>query len=1017
MTPQAGSPSPGGASGKRASCPSCGEVNPERARFCLSCGAAIAEPRPAREVRKTVTTLFCDVVESSVLGEQADPELVRRVLSRFFDEMRAVIERHGGTVEKFIGDEVMAVFGVPITHEDDAVRAVRAAAEMRSRLRRLNEEFEREFGVSLVTRMGINTGEVVAGDPSSGQAFVTGDSVNLAKRIQQAARPGEILIGTATYPLVKDAVEAGPPQTFSVKGKAEPVAPRRLGAVDATAPGLARRFDAPLVGRDRELGVLRRSFEDTVRTRSSRLVTVLGPAGIGKSRLAHELLAEVRERATTLVGRCLPYGEGITFWPVREMLPDESLQGTRDEIFWRVRKRLETMARERPLVVCLEDVHWGEPTFLDLVQYLAGWLDDSPVLIVCLARPDLLDQRPDWPKPRARATALHLEPLTSAEAESLLDALNALAGLRTRIAAAAEGNPLFVEQMAALTAEDPFEIVVPPSIKALLAERLDRLSTEESAVLARAAVVGREFRLRAVLHLLPDDQTLSASAHLLALARKELVEPHAVHDDGFRFNHALIRDAAYEGMPKELRAELHEKHAAWLERAGEADVFVGYHLEQAVALRRELKLRDQRTSDLAGRAGELLGAAGRRAFRRDDVPAAVNLLERTARVLPDDSGTRPALFGELGSALIKAGRLDDAGEALESAVDGARRAGDRSSELRATVDLHLLRSFTAPSGTEELARVAAEVIPELERLQDDLGLAKAWRLFSGVYVVACRWADRAEALQRALDYARRVPDAPHERSSIVSVLAQALYYGPELVAAAVNRCEELLREAQNDPTVRAGVACHLGGLRAQQGDFASARRLYGESVELHDELGLRFRRAVIALVGAEIAMLEDDPGAAEQELRAAYETLDAMGESGARAAIAAALADLLCTRGDEAAAGFARTVEEIAEGGDVFPQVLRRATVARLLARSGDLGRATSVVSEAVALADATDFPALQATTFLAQAEVAALAGAEDSAHGALEHARRAYLAKGNLVAARRVDRIISQPLSGVFAK
>jgi class 3 adenylate cyclase/tetratricopeptide (TPR) repeat protein len=962
--------------------------------------------------------LFCDVVESSVLGEQVDPELVRRVLSRFFDEMQAVIERHGGTVEKFIGDEVMAVFGVPSTHEDDAVRAVRAAAEMRARLNQLNEEFERDFGVSLVTRMGINTGEVIAGDPSSGQAFVTGDPVNLAKRIQQAARPGEILIGTATYPLVKDAVQAGPPQTFSVKGKAEPVVPRRLDAVDATAPGLAPRFDTPLVGRDRELGVLRRYFEDTARTGSSRLVTVLGPAGIGKSRLAHELLAHVRDRATSLVGRCLPYGEGITFWPVREMLPDESLQGTCDEIFWRVRKRLETMARERPLVVCLEDVHWGEPTFLDLVQYLAGWLDDAPVLIVCLARPDLLEQRPDWPKPRAQTSTLHLEPLTNAETVRLLDTLNALAGLRTRIAAAAEGNPLFVEQMAALTAEEAFEIVVPPSIKALLAERLDRLSAEESAVLERAAVVGREFRLRAVLDLMPADQTFGASAHLLALARKDLVEPHAVHDDGFRFNHALIRDAAYEAMSKELRAELHERHAGWLERAGEADVFVGYHLEQAVALRRELKLRDRRTSELAGRAGELLGLAGRRAFRRDDVPAAVNLLERAARLLPDDSGRRPALFGELGSGFIKAGRLDDADKALQTAVAEARRAGDRSSELRATVDKQILRSFSAPSGAGELARVAEQVIPELDELGDDLGLAKAWRLFSGVHAVACRWADRAEALERALTYARRVPDAPHERSSIIAVLAQALYYGPEAAATASRRCEELLREAEHDPAVRAAITCHLGGLLALRGDFRSAHRLYGESVDLHEKLGLRHRRAVFALVGAEIAVLEDDPAAGEEELRSAYDTLEAMGESGARAAIAAALADLLCTRGKyQDAADVAGIVEEIAEADDVFPQVLRRATVARLHAIRADFERAEILLRDALALAETTDFPALQATTFFAQAQVAALRGDEDESLNALARARSAHIAKGNIVAAQRVDRIISEPRSGIFAE
>ena len=271
-------------------------------------------------VRKTVTILFSDVVTSTELGERLDPESLRRVMSRYFDEMRAIVERHGGTVEKFIGDEVMAVFGIPNVHEDDALRAVRAAAEMRDRLGALNEEFENTWGVRLNVRTGVNTGQVVAGDPLAGGTYVTGDPVVLAKRLEQAAAPGQILIGKATYPLVKDAIKVGPLESFPVKGKAQPVAPLSLDEVDVNAPGFARRLDAPLVGRGAELAWLSEGFDEAVRSSTCRLLTVLGPAGIGKSRLAAELCETLGDRAAWLAGRCLPYGDGITFWPLAQIV-------------------------------------------------------------------------------------------------------------------------------------------------------------------------------------------------------------------------------------------------------------------------------------------------------------------------------------------------------------------------------------------------------------------------------------------------------------------------------------------------------------------------------------------------------------------------------------------------------------------------------------------------------------------------------------------------------------------------
>ncbi|MGH3051491.1 MAG: adenylate/guanylate cyclase domain-containing protein, partial [Gaiellaceae bacterium] len=460
------------------------------------------------EARKTVTIVFSDVAGSTSLGDRLDPEALRRVMERYFTEMRSVLERHGGTVEKFIGDAVMAVFGIPAAHEDDALRAVRAAVEMRDRLADLNEEFERERGITLEVRTGVNTGEVVAGDPSGGQFYATGDAVNVAKRLEQAAQPGEVLLGEQTYRLVQEAVRVELVGPLTLKGKAEAVAPYRLLEVVEGAPALARRFDTPFVGRQEELARLLGCFDRSVGEETPLLVTVIGAAGIGKTRIAAELIAEIGERAAVLQGRCLSYGEGITFWPLQEILrglterptgaPEpEQARGT-EETFWAYRKLFEALAKERPLVLVLEDIHWAEPTLLDLIEHIVEWTREAPMLIVCVARPDLLDERPGW-----SGELVELEPLPSEEAETLVAVLGAGVdpAIRVRATGVAEGNPLFLEQLLALAEEDGHELAVPHTIQALLSARLDRLAPDERALFEAAAVVGKEFWRSAVLHL------------------------------------------------------------------------------------------------------------------------------------------------------------------------------------------------------------------------------------------------------------------------------------------------------------------------------------------------------------------------------------------------------------------------------------------------------------------------------------------------------------------------------------
>jgi len=597
---------------------------------------------PAAASRRTVTVLFCDIVDSTPLGERLDPESYRGVQRGYFDAVRAVLERHGGTVEKFIGDAVMAVFGLPTLHEDDALRALRAASEVREAVAPLDEELARDHGLRLRVRIGVASGEVLAGDPSDGSSFVTGETVVVAQRIETAARPSEVLVADSTYRLAAGAAIVEPVDPVLAKGKAEPVAAWSLIGVQAGAEAVPRRLDTPLVGRRAELDQLRAAFDEAVAERRCRLVTVLGSAGLGKSRLAREFVREIEEQATDRVGRCPPYGEGITFWPIADILPDETFGGTTDEIFLRVRKQLEAVAREQPLVLGFEDIHWGEPTFLNLLEYLVGWISDAPVLVLCLARPELHEIRM-----LAGAEEIVLEPLSDDDAAELLGLLGAPAEVRRRIAEAAEGNPLFVEQMTAMAADEGGETVVPASIRALLAARLDRLTAEERATIERAAVIGREFPLLAVSALSEDQVT----GPLLSLVRKELLRP-ARFEDGFVFRHALIRDAAYDAVPKALRADLHERHGRWLAERNGADVVVGFHLEQAYTTRAELGPAD---TALAREAGEILAAAGERSYGRDDIPATAALLARAIELLRPESPELPTLLTELSGAIDQLG--------------------------------------------------------------------------------------------------------------------------------------------------------------------------------------------------------------------------------------------------------------------------------------------------------------------------------------------------------------------------
>jgi class 3 adenylate cyclase/tetratricopeptide (TPR) repeat protein len=997
-------------------------------------------------VRKTVTVLFCDVAQFSGMGERLDPESLRQVMSRYFDAMSAVLERHGGTIEKFIGDEVMAVFGVPKIHEDDAVRAVRAAAEMRDRLEELNEELDAGWGVRLKARIGVNTGEVIAGDPSAGSTFVTGDAVNLAKRLEQAAGPGEILIGKATYPLVKDAVTAGPLDTFPVKGKQEPVTSLRLDEVEAGAPGLARDLDAPLIDRLLELAALEEWFDRAEAASGLHLVTILGAAGIGKSRLGAELIASTRTRARALKGRCLPYGEGITFWPIAQILREaggeegisaalegvedgelmaERLRGvlgaasagTSEETFWAIRRFLEELARERPLLVVFEDIHWAEATFLDLIEYLAGWSRGAPVLVVCLARRELLEKQPTWLSPRENALVIALDPLSEDEAEELLAGLGAASTLSDRaverISIAAEGNPLFIEQLVAMAAENGGsngDLRVPPSIQALLVERLDRLSTAERAVIERAAVIGKEFLRGEVVELCAPELRPSVGPILMELVRKELIRPDPSalgRDDGFRFRHVLIRDAAYDGLPKEIRAEQHERFAELLEeklgdRMVEVEEIVGYHLESAFRCRSELGRHDEATAALARNAGDRLAAAGRRALFRADIPAAVNLLERAYSLFADAPGRQGRALLALGAALREQGDPLGVESVLTKAAAAAEAAGDESLGLHVLIERSVLRMYLDPdAGADEVLEVAEQVTPVFEANGDELGLCRAWSLVAEAHWMRSRFAAMEEVLERALGYAERVGDR-RQVSWILGAMARVALVGPRPVEEGVRRCLELRERARGEPTLQPVVDSMLAALEAMRGQFAEARERYASSRAAVEKLGLRVRFAQLGQYAGIAELIAGDAVAAERELRPGYDALAEMGEQSYFSTTSALLARAVYLQGrfDEAER-LTEESERAASADDLVSQVLWRGTRARALARRGQAEAAEKLALQAVALARQTDFVNMLADALVDWAETLTLLGRPGDAAVPLAEAIGIYDAKGNVVSSR----------------
>lgn len=1000
-------------------CAACGRENPGDAGFCNGCGAALTVASTPRAQRKTVTVLFCDVTGSTAMGERLDPESLRQVMRRYFDAARKVIEQHGGTVEKFIGDAVMAVFGIPVLHEDDALRAVRAASGLRDALAELNVELERDYATTVTVRTGVNTGPVVTGTE---ERLATGDAVNLAARLEQAAAPGEIVIGPETWRLVRGMVTVEPLPPLDLKGKSLPVSAYRLLGLGVNALATPSRVEATMVGRRTQLNMLSDAFANVTDGRSCSLFTVLGAAGVGKSRLISEFLRNID--AAVVRGRCLSYGEGITYWPVISIVkqlfetpsgsgavalmardgnvaaPIKTLLGEHDaatsstEIAWAVRKLMESSADTRPLVVVFDDVHWAEPTLFDLIEHIGDFSRDAAILVLCLGRPELLDRRPGWGGGKLNATTVLLEPLNAADTETLIDELLPAASaidlqLRARVRTTAAGNPLFVEEIIAMVRESSSsDVIVPPTIKALLAARFDQLRPEERGLLERGAIEGQSFHRGAVEVMAPNEHDVAA--RLMTLVRKDLLRPDRpvfAGEEAFTFRHLLIRDAAYDSLPKSERAELHASFAGWLLQHGadleELDEIAGYHLEQAVRYRAELGPVDETARDLATAAAAHLDAAGRRALDRGDAASAVNLLERAGRLLPSRE-LKVGLEVSLIQALGACGRLSDAISGAESLAGSCSAAGNVVGELRAKLTGMMWRVNLDPSIDTELSAIVEHARPVIEQSGDEASLASLE--FAAGYVdhYRLRFGAAFVSLNRAMQHATQAKEFWFVNAA-TGVAAAAVSNGPSPADEALRWLENAMPDgASFQPFLHIWRAWLL----ACRGHFDEARALFTTTHDQLGERGMTTWAAISMQVGWDIEKMAGDLEASERSARQGCELLEQMGERGWLSTQACQLGEALYALGryEESERWVLRGLE-LGGKGDVFTHLLGLQVRAKLLARRGDHGDALRLAREADHLASSTEAPLQKGDAALALAEVLHLAG---NVAGAAAETRRA---------------------------
>ncbi|MBS2538969.1 AAA family ATPase [Catenulispora sp. NF23] len=1066
-------------------CAACSETLPDSARFCLYCGtpcvadattAAIPTPAPPRvaappsripapatgaapaEERRPVTVLFCDLVGSTALSGRLDPETLRSVVLRYFAAVREPIESRGGTVEKFIGDAVMAVFGIPDLHEDDGLRAVGAALEVPEVLDRLNEELHSALGVRLAVRIGIATGEAVVGtDSEERQVLVSGEVANVAARLEQNAAPGEILIDAETRRAVSAAVVAQDAGPMSLRGKSAPVRAYRLSALRGDDPGLLRRFDLPFVGREEQFAALDGALRDTTERGRVRVLTLAAEAGLGKTRLLREWLERDPSRqAHAGVGRCRPHAQSGTLtalaeavsalldnvhaeprtsWPaavtealalldvgmLRDGTPTPSVEDTCASLAVVLRH----LAADAPLILVLDDFHWSRPALRATVERLSALAADFPLLLICAGRPELLEGEAGWPDPHR--DNLSLPPLPRADCARLAEAYaERESGMPQRFPARvldrAEGNPLLLEQLLAVA--DPANLDgadgLPSTIQALLGVRIDALGTAERAALSLAAVLGREFTASQVaglarsgpeggpggdLHPEPEDADATSPA-LRELAQHRMIE--AATGGDFRFSSGLVQEVSYQRTAKRVRAERHERTAGLLVASRATDHEVGTHLELAHRYRSELGLADGRTELLRSRAMTTLAAAGSRALARADLGWAEPLLRRATALSEPADEQRPRVLWQLAEVLVAGGNLDE-GRALLAEV-AADPAAANLVRAHARLALAVHGADADPVGT---ARVAEEVSSAFTTAGDELGQARSRLRVAQARQTLGRHGEAEQLLLSAADHAVRA-DAEPERAAILGALGVSLCAGPTPVAEAVARCRELLARHGVRRIVQITLNCPLAVLLALDGRPVEAGACLDAADQEARAAGYAETAVFLPFFRATIASLSGRPQEAETLLRLAERAAERLGGSNAAGQFRRARARVLVDSGDVDAARallLKQDAREPVEAVDTLPledAVDVRGLLARVLVDSAP-GRALELARRAVSDAGPTDSPVLKATAALDLARCAQATGRGPEAERAARSALDLFAAKGHRPGVRCAQQLLDQ--------
>jgi len=900
-------------------CPTCTRDNPPDARFCSNCGTALPTGAGGTEERRLVTALFADLAGFTGLAEALDPEDLRTLVARFYALIAVEAQRFGGTPEKYAGDAALVIFGLPEVHEDDAERAVRAALAMRDALEELNAALAREGRRILAMRIGINTGEVVA-DPRGGalgEFHLAADAINVAARLQQHGQPGSVLIGPRTERLVRGVVETRPVGLLDLKGKAQPLEAWEVVGIlpQRTQRGVPGR-QAPLIGRTEEMDLLLRLYDRVARERRPHLVTVLGAPGVGKSRLQQEflvLLSAMPGGPEIRKGRCLPFGDGLSFAPLAEILKQDAqiMEGdaaevareklraaitralgadaaraaealgfliglvfpgseilsfdpksAREEAFAAWRRYLAARAASQPLVLVIEDLHWADDGLLDLLDYTMGRVHEIPALVLCLARPELLDRRPQWSAGLRNGATINLEPLSEAESRALMAALLDVDDLpeavRADVIARAEGNPFFVEEIVRMLMEqgaivqesgrwravaEITSVPLPDTVQGVIAARLDRLPEDEKRLLQHAAVVGRVFWLGTLRALLGAD---GLERTLERLEGRELVRERPAStlagDREYIFKHALTRDVAYATVPRAIRGPTHGRVAEWIEQvsAGRADEVVdllAHHWGQA--------------GDAGRAVGYLLRAAdrARQVFaNRRAVDAYSQALSLAGdRLAPEEQADVRRRRGE---ALQILGRYDAAQSDFETALDAARSLGDRAMEARVLYELTRLahRRRSRPfaeiiAGYEDVRRLAREVG---DRRTEGLALTE---IATGHWDEN-RLGDAARIGLQALELLRAMGD--HGATAGVMNLLAMTHYMSRDTRGGMQWAEQALREARlaGDRAREATALSYLGTITGSAGRHEDAARILDEAEALAEEIGDQRRLMWIQLFRA-----------------------------------------------------------------------------------------------------------------------------------------------------------------------